>query len=62
MKYSYHIYGDTRHKIINYPKYNDMQNMFKNKRVKTTNKQLVVEPKVVNPSIRIRCQHGYHKK
>ncbi len=30
-----------------------MQNMFKNKRVKTTNKQVVVEPKVANPSIHI---------
>jgi hypothetical protein len=38
VKYSYHICGDTRHKIIDCPKYSDMQNMFKNKRVKTTNK------------------------
>lgn len=35
---------------IRSPKYNDMQNMFKNKRVKTTYKQVVVEPKVANPS------------
>jgi hypothetical protein len=53
MRYSYHIYGDTRHKIIDYPKYNDMQNIFKNKRVRTTKKQIVVEPKVVNPSVHI---------
>ncbi len=31
MIYSYHIYSDTRHKIIDCPKYNDMHNMFKNK-------------------------------
>jgi hypothetical protein len=31
VKYSCHICGDTRHKIIDCPKYNDMQNMFKNK-------------------------------
>jgi len=37
VKYSCHIYGDTRHKIIDFPKYNDMQNMFKN-RMKTTKK------------------------
>ncbi len=24
MRYSYHIRGETRHKIINYPKFNDM--------------------------------------
>ncbi len=24
MRYSCHIYGDTRHKIIDYPKYHDM--------------------------------------
>jgi hypothetical protein len=36
MRYSYHICGDTRHKIIDCPKYNDMQNMFKIKRVKLT--------------------------
>ncbi len=53
MRYSCHIYGDIGHKIINYPKYNDMQNMFKNKRVKTTNKQVVVEPKVANPLVHI---------
>ncbi len=28
MRYSCHICGDTRHKIIDCPKYNDMQNMF----------------------------------
>ncbi len=28
-----------------------MQNMFKNKRLKPTEKQVVVEPKVSNPSI-----------
>ncbi len=30
-----------------------MQNMFKNKGVKTTDKQVVVEPKVANPSVHI---------
>jgi len=51
MKYSYHICGDTKHKIIDCPKYNDMQNMFKNKGVKPTRKQVVVEPKVSNPLV-----------
>jgi len=32
VRYSYHICGDTRYKIIDCLKYNDMQNMFKNKR------------------------------
>jgi hypothetical protein len=50
MRYACHICGDTRHKIIYCPKYNDMQNMFKNKGVKPTDKQ-VVKPKVSNPSI-----------
>jgi len=27
VRYSYHIYGDIVHKIIDCPKYNDMQNM-----------------------------------
>jgi hypothetical protein len=48
VKYSCHICGDTRHKIIDCPKYNDMQNMFKNK-MKQRNH--VVEPKVTNISI-----------
>jgi hypothetical protein len=51
MKYSYHICGDTKHNIIDCPKYNDMQNMFKNKGVKPTRKQVVVEPKVSNPLV-----------
>ncbi len=51
MKYSYHIYGDTRHKIVDYPKYNDMHNMFKNKGVKLTKKQAMVKPEVSNPSV-----------
>jgi hypothetical protein len=38
MKYSYHVCGDTGHKIIDCPKYNDMQNMFKNKTVKPIKK------------------------
>jgi len=49
MRYSYHICGDTGYKIIDCPKYSDMQNMFKNKGVKPTKKQVVVEPKVSNP-------------
>jgi hypothetical protein len=53
MRYSCHICGDIGHKIIDCPKYNDMQNMFKNKGVKTIEKQVVVEPKVVNPLIHI---------
>ncbi len=51
MKCPCHIYGDTRHKIIDCLKYNDMHNMFKNKGVKPTEKQAVVKPKVSNPSI-----------
>ncbi len=46
MKYSCHICGDTGHKIIDCLKYNDMHNMFKYKRMNTTNKQVVVKPKV----------------
>ncbi len=61
VRYSYHICGDTRHKIINCLKYNDMQNMFKNKGVKTTKKQVVVQPKVTNPLVKYNgCQHGHH--
>jgi hypothetical protein len=51
MRYSYHIYGDIGLKITDCPKYNDMHNMFKNKGVKSTEKQVVVEPKISNPSI-----------
>ncbi len=53
MKYSYHICGDIGHKIINCPKYNDMQNMFKNKGMKTTKKPSMVEPKFANLSVHI---------
>ncbi len=53
MKYSCHICGETRNKIIDYPKYNDMSNMFKNKGVKTIEKPSMVEPKVANPSVHI---------
>ncbi len=38
MRYFCHICGDTKHKIIYYLKYNDMQNMFRNKRVKPIDK------------------------
>ncbi len=51
VKYYCHICGDTRHKIIDCHKYNDMQNMFKNKGMKLIDKQVVVKPKVSNPSI-----------
>ncbi len=51
MKYSCHICGDIGHKIIDCPKYNDMQNMFKNKTMKPIDKQVVVEPKVSNPLV-----------
>jgi hypothetical protein len=53
MKYSCHICGDIRHKTIDCLKYNDMQNMFKNEGVKTTEKQVVVEPKLANPLVHI---------
>ncbi len=53
MRYSYLSCGDTRHKIIDCPKYNDMQNMFKNKGVKPTKKQVLVDPKVSNLSVRM---------
>jgi len=36
MKYACHICGEIKHKIIDYPKYNDMQNMFKDKKMKIT--------------------------
>ncbi len=51
VRYSCHICGDTKHKIIDCPKYSDMQNMFKNKGMKPIKKQVVVEPEVSNPSI-----------
>ncbi len=51
MKYYCHIYGDTGHKIIDCPKYNDMQNMFKNKGMSIVEKPSMVEPKVTNSSI-----------
>jgi hypothetical protein len=51
VRYSYHICGDTGHKIIDCLKYNDMQNMFKNKGVKQIEKQVVVEPKVSKFSV-----------
>ncbi len=53
MRYSCHICSDTGHKIIDCLKYNDMKNMFKNKRMKNIIKQIVVEPKVVNISVHI---------
>ncbi len=49
MRYSYRICGDTGRKISYCPTYNDMQNMFKNKGMKRTYKQVVVELKVFNP-------------
>jgi len=51
MRYSYHTFGDIGLKIIDCLKYNDMHNMFKNKGVKSTDKQVVVEPKISNPLI-----------
>ncbi len=51
MRYSCHIFGETGHMIINCLKYNDMQNMFKNKGMKPTKKQVVVETKVTNPLV-----------
>jgi hypothetical protein len=53
VKYSRHIYGDIGHKIIDCLKYNDMQNMFTNKGVKTTRKPFVVEPEAANPLVHI---------
>ncbi len=53
MKYSYHICGEIGHKIIDFPKYNDMHNLFKNIGVKTIKKPSTVEPKVVNPLVHI---------
>ncbi len=41
------------HKIIDYPKYRDMQNIFKNKRMKIVEKTYVVELKVANPLIHL---------
>ncbi len=49
MRYFYLICGDIGHKIIDCPKYSDMQNMIKNKTMKPIDKQVVVEPKVSNP-------------
>ncbi len=60
MRQSCHICGDIRHKIIDCPKYNDMQNMFKNKGVKPTKKKVVVEPKVSRPYG--GCKYGHHQE
>jgi hypothetical protein len=62
VKYSCYICGDTKHKIIDCLKYSDMQNMFKNKGVKPTEKQVMVEHKVSNPSIHMGCEYGHHKE
>ncbi len=51
MKYYCHICGDIGHKIIDFPKFSDMKNMFKNKIMKPIEKQVMVEPKVSNPSL-----------
>ncbi len=53
MRYSCHISGETKLKIIDCFKYNDMQNMFKNKGLKPIEKQVVIKPKVSNTSIHI---------
>jgi hypothetical protein len=40
-----------------------MQNMFKDKGVKPTEKQVVVEPKVSNPSVHmVGCEYGHHQE
>jgi hypothetical protein len=51
VKHSCHICGDIRHKIIDCPKYSDMQNMFKNKGMKPIKKRNVVEPNISNLSV-----------
>jgi hypothetical protein len=59
MRYSYHIFG--KHKIKDYPKYNDMQNMFKNKRMKPTKKTSYGRTqgfKSFNPYG--GCEYGHH--
>ncbi len=38
---------------MNCLKFNDMQNMFKKKGMKTSKKPYVVEPKVANPSVHV---------
>jgi hypothetical protein len=53
VSYSYHVCGDTRHKIIDCPNYSGMHNMFKNKRMKIAYKPYVVKPKVANPLVYI---------
>jgi hypothetical protein len=60
VRYSCHIFGDIKHKIIDCLKYSDMQNIFKNKRVKQIEKKVIVEPKVSNPSVHI--VHGHHQE
>jgi hypothetical protein len=39
-----------------------MQNMFKNKGMKPTKKQALVEPKVSNLSIHSGCEYGHHQE
>jgi hypothetical protein len=46
--------------IMDYSKYNDMQNMFKNKGVKPTNKQVMVDFKSFSPYG--GCEYGHHQE
>jgi hypothetical protein len=62
MRCSYHIYGETGHKIIDCLKFNDMHNMFKNKGVNTTNKPSLVEPSIQSFSSCNGCQRGHHQE
>ncbi len=63
VRYSYHIWCDTKHKIINCPKYNDMHNMFKNKRMKPTKETSCGRTqgfKSFNPYG--GCEYGHHQE
>jgi len=63
VRYSCHICDDTKHKIIDYPKYNYMQNMCKNKGMKPIDKQVVVEPKVFKSFGPYGgCEYGHHQE
>ncbi len=63
MRCSHHICDDTKHKIIDCLIYNDMQNMFKNKGVKPTEKTSYGRTqgfKSFNPCG--GCEYGHHQE
>ncbi len=63
MRYSYHTCGDTSHKIIDCPKYNDMHNMFKNKGMKPTKEIIYGRTQGFKSfSPYGGCEYGHHQE